>query len=131
MHLHARLQDRAAIEVIAGIPGMAGCWNAVGMPIALGDDVMTVLMGTLAEEELTSRARGCDALVIMKTGRNLQKVRRALENAGRLDEAWLIERGTMPGERVARLKDVGTTECAYFAIVLVHGRARRIELAAE
>jgi precorrin-2/cobalt-factor-2 C20-methyltransferase len=37
----------------------------------------------------------------------------------------------MPGERVARLKDVGTTECAYFAIVLVHGRARRIELAAE
>ncbi len=129
MHLHARLQGRAVIEVIAGIPGMAGCWNAVGMPIALGDDVMTVLMGTLAEEELTSRARGCDALVIMKTGRNLQKVRRALENAGRLDEAWLIERGTMPGERVARLKDVARTECPYFAIVLVHGQGRQMELA--
>ena len=129
MHLHSRLQGRAAIEVIAGIPGMAGCWNAVGTPIALGDDVMTVLMGTLAEEELTSRARGCDALVIMKTGRNLQKVRRALENAGRLDEAWLIERGTMPGERVARLKDVGTAECPYFAIVLVHGQGRRMEFA--
>jgi len=129
MHLHARLQGRAVIEVIAGIPGMAGCWNAVGMPIALGDDVMTVLMGTLAEEELTSRARGCDALVIMKTGRNLQKVRRALENAGRLGEAWLIERGTMPGERVARLKDVATTECPYFAIVLVHGQGRQMELA--
>ncbi len=129
MHLHARLEGRAAIEVIAGIPGMAGCWNAVGMPIALGDDVMTVLMGTLAEEELTSRARGRDALVIMKTGRNLQKVRRALENAGRLDEAWLIERGTMPGERVARLKDVGAAECPYFAIVLVHGQGRQMEFA--
>jgi precorrin-2/cobalt-factor-2 C20-methyltransferase len=129
MHLHARLQGRAAIEVIAGIPGMAGCWNAVGMPIALGDDVMTVLMATLAEEELTSRARGRDALVIMKTGRNLQKVRRALENAGRLDDAWLIERGTMPGERVARLKDVGATDCPYFAIVLVHGQGRQLELA--
>ena len=129
MHLHARLQVRAEIEVIAGIPGMAGCWNAVGMPIALGDDVMTVLMGTLAEEELTSRARGRDALVIMKTGRNLQKVRRALENAGRLDDAWLIERGTMPGERVARLKDVGATDCPYFAIVLVHGQGRQMELA--
>jgi len=129
MHLHARLQGRAAIEVIAGIPGMAGCWNAVGMPIALGDDVMTVLMGTLAEEELTSRARGRDALVIMKTGRNLQKVRRALENAGRLDDAWLIERGTMPGERVARLKDVGAADCPYFAIVLVHGQGRQMELA--
>jgi precorrin-2/cobalt-factor-2 C20-methyltransferase len=131
MHLHARLQGRAAIEVIAGIPGMAGCWNAVGLPIALGDDVMTVLMGTLAEEELTARARGCDALVIMKTGRNLQKVRRALEAAGRLDEAWLIERGTMPGERIARLRDVDAAECPYFAIVLVHGQGRRLELAAE
>jgi precorrin-2/cobalt-factor-2 C20-methyltransferase len=131
MHLHARLQGRAAIEVIAGIPGMAGCWNAVGMPIALGDDVMTVLMGTLAEGELSSRARGCDALVIMKTGRNLQKVRRALEAAGRLDGAWLIERGTMPGQRVALLKEIDAAECPYFAIVIVHGQGRRMELAAE
>jgi precorrin-2/cobalt-factor-2 C20-methyltransferase len=92
---------------------------------------MTVLMGTLPEEELISRARGNDALVIMKTGRNLQKVRRALQAAGRLSDAWLIERGTMPGERVARLSDVDMAECPYFAIVLVHGQGRRMELAAE
>ena len=48
MHLYTRLQGRAEVEVIAGIPGMAGCWNVAGLPIALGDDVMTVLMGTLA-----------------------------------------------------------------------------------
>jgi precorrin-2/cobalt-factor-2 C20-methyltransferase len=131
MHLYTRLRGRAAVEVVAGIPGMAGCWNAVGLPIALGDDVLTVLMGTLAVEDLTNRARGSDALVIMKTGRNLQKIRCALEAAGRLDDAWLIERGTMPGERVARMKDVELSECPYFAIVLVHGRGRRLELAAE
>jgi precorrin-2/cobalt-factor-2 C20-methyltransferase len=131
MHLHIRLQGRAEVEVIAGIPGMAGCWNAVGMPMTLGDDVMTVLMGTLPEHELVRRARGADALVIMKTGRNLQKVQRALDVAGRLDDAWLIERGTMPGERVVRLKDVDPAECPYFAIVLVHGNGRRMELAAE
>jgi len=131
MHLHTRLQGRAVVEVIAGIPGMVGCWNAVGMPIALGDDVMTVLMGTLPEAELSNRARGSDALVIMKTGRNLAKVRRALQAAGRLGDAWLIERGTMPGQRVARLGDVDPAECPYFAIVLVHGHGRQIELAAE
>jgi precorrin-2/cobalt-factor-2 C20-methyltransferase len=129
MHLYARLQGRAEVEVIAGIPGMAGCWNAVGMPIALGDDVMTVLMGTLPEDELAKRACNSDALVVMKTGRNLGKVRRAMQAAGRLDEAWLIERGTMPGERVTRLSEVDTTECPYFAIVLVHGRGRRQEAA--
>ena len=129
MHLYSRLQGRAAVEVIAGIPGMAGCWNVVGQPIALGDDVMTILMGTLSEAELERRAQNSDALVIMKTGRNLAKVRRALAAAGRLDEAWLIERGTMPGEKVARLKDVDTAECPYFSIVLVHGRGRLREAA--
>jgi precorrin-2/cobalt-factor-2 C20-methyltransferase len=129
MHLYVRLQGRVSVDVVAGIPGMAGCWNAVGMPIALGDDVMTVLMGTLPEHELVKRACGSDALVIMKTGRNLGKVRRALQAAGRLDEAWLIERGTMPGERVARLRDVDATDCPYFAVVLVHGRGRRQEAA--
>jgi precorrin-2/cobalt-factor-2 C20-methyltransferase len=130
MHLYTRLRDRAKIEVIAGIPGMAGCWNVAGLPIALGDDVMTVLTGTLPEAELARRVQNADALVIMKTGRNLAKIRRVLEAAGRLDEAWLIERGTMPDERVARLRDVDATDCPYFAIVLVHGRlGRRREVA--
>lgn len=129
MHLHARLQGRAEIEVVAGIPGMAGCWNSVGRPIALGDDVMTVLMGTLPEDELGRRMRNSDALVVMKTGRNLTKVRRALASAGRLDDAWLIERGTMPGERVTRLIDIDETDCPYFAIVLVHGQGRRMKAA--
>ena len=127
MHLYSRLQGRAEVDVIAGIPGMAGCWNLVGRPIALGDDVMTVLMGTLPEAELHRRVDNRDALVIMKTGRNLEKIRRALQAAGRLEEAWLIERGTMPGERVARLRDVATADCPYFAIVLVHGQGRRRE----
>jgi precorrin-2/cobalt-factor-2 C20-methyltransferase len=54
-----------------------------------------------------------------------------LEASGRLDEAWLIERGTMPGEKVARLADVDATDCPYFAIVLVHGRLGRRREAAE
>jgi len=131
MHLYTRLRDRTQVEVIAGIPGMAGCWNVAGLPIALGDDVMTVLTGTLPEAELERRVQNADALVIMKTGRNLAKIRRVLEAAGRLDEAWLIERGTMPDERVARLADVDATDCPYFAIVLVHGRLGRRREAAE
>ena len=72
--------------------------------------------------------RAADALVIMKTGRNLPRVRRALAAAGRLEDAWLVERGTMPDQRIARLADVDATDCPYFAIVLVHGQGRRPEL---
>lgn len=125
MHLYVRLKDRVPVEVIPGIPGMAGCWNVTGQPITWGDDVLSVVMGTLPEADLVRHMQGADALVVMKTGRNLPKIRRALAAAGRADQAWLIERGTMPGQRVARLAEVGDADCPYFALVLVHGQGRR------
>ncbi|MFC0201646.1 precorrin-2 C(20)-methyltransferase [Paracoccus rhizosphaerae] len=125
MHLYVRLRDRVPVRVIPGIPGMVGCWNASGTPITWGDDVLTVLMGTLPEADLARHMAACDAMVVMKTGRNLPKVRRALAAAGRLDDAWLVERGTMPGQRIARLAEVEAADCPYFAIVLVHGQGRR------
>lgn len=125
MHLFVRLQGRADMDVIPGITGMSGCWNATGIPMTWGDDVMTVLMGTLGEDDLARHMSTSDALVIMKTGRNLAKIRRALASAGRLDQAWLVERGTMPDQRVARLAEVADAVSPYFAIVLVHGHGRR------
>ncbi len=128
MHLYTRLRSRVPVEVIPGIPGMVGCWWATGEPVTWGDDVLTVLMGTLPEADLVRHMAEADALVVMKTGRNLPKVRRALAAAGRLDAAWLIERGTMAGERVVPLADVDGTDCPYFAIVVVHGQGRRPEV---
>jgi precorrin-2/cobalt-factor-2 C20-methyltransferase len=116
------------VEVVPGITGMTGCWNAVGTPITWGDDVLTVLMGTLPEDDLVRHMQAADALVVMKTGRNLPRVRRALDRAGRLADAWLVERGTMPDQRIARLVDVDAADCPYFAIVLVHGHGRRPEV---
>lgn len=127
MHLHTRLQGRAEVEVLPAIPGMVGCWNALDTPFTWGDDVMTVLMATLPDDELVAHMDRADALVVMKTGRNMPRVRAALEQVGRLDDAWLVEKGTMPGQRVAKLADVDVDDCPYFAIVLVHGQGRRPE----
>jgi precorrin-2/cobalt-factor-2 C20-methyltransferase len=129
MHLHTRLQGRVEVEVLPAIPGMVGCWNAIGDPFTWGDDVLSVLMGTLPEADLVDHMQRADALVIMKTGRNLPTIRRALIRAGRIDDAWLVEKGTMPSERVAKLADVDDADCPYFAIVLVHGQGRRPEAA--
>ena len=130
MHLHTRLQGRVQVDVLPAIPGMVGCWNALDTPFTWGDDVMTVLMGTLPEGDLVSHMGRADALVVMKTGRNLPAVRRALAATGRLEDAWLVEKGTMPGQRVAKLVDVVDADCPYFAIVLVHGQGRRPEAVA-
>jgi precorrin-2/cobalt-factor-2 C20-methyltransferase len=125
MHLHTRLAPRFATEVIAGVTGMSGCWSAAGMPIAQGDDVFTVLPATLPEDELARRLADADAAVVMKVGRHLPKVRRALTCSGRLERAIYVERGTMADAKMIPLAAKTDDEAAYFAVVLVPGWERR------
>ncbi len=124
MHLHTRLSGRAPVAVVPGITGMAGAWNATGQPITWGDDVLTIAMATLPEEELVRRIRDTDALVVMKIGRNLPKLRQAVAAAGREGEAWLVEHAAMPEQRVTPLAEA-TSVTPYFSILLIHGRGRR------
>lgn len=121
MHLHVRLAHRYPTEIVAGVTGMSGCWSSIGTPIAQGDDVFTVLPGTLPEYELERRLADADAAVVMKIGRHLPKIRRALDRAGRLDRAIYVERGTMANAAVMPLVDKLDTCAPYFAIVLVPG----------
>lgn len=121
MHLHVRLAARYPTEIVPGVTGMSGCWSSTGTPIAQGDDVFTVLPGTLPEYELERRLADTDAAIVMKIGRHLAKVRRALDRAGRLDRAIYMERGTMANASVMPLVDKLDTFAPYFAMVLVPG----------
>jgi precorrin-2/cobalt-factor-2 C20-methyltransferase len=104
---------------------MSGCWTRANLPMTWGNDALAVLPGTLDERALVERLRLADAAVIMKVGRNLAKVRRAVETAGLLSRAVYVERGTMKDERILPLADCGSVG-AYFAMVLIPGEGRRL-----
>ncbi|QBF30355.1 precorrin-2 C(20)-methyltransferase [Thalassococcus sp. S3] len=125
MHLYTRLKDEVQVEAVPAITGMSGAWTATGQPMTWGDDVLTVLMGTLPEEDLIRHMGAADALVVMKIGRNIDKVRRALKAAGRYEAAWLIEFATMPNQSVCRLAEAEGKVTPYFSIIVVHGQGRR------
>ncbi len=125
MHLHVRLAGRFPTEVIPGITAMSGCWSLSGLPIVQGDDVLSVLPGTMGEEQLSRRLGDTEAAVIMKVGRNLPKIRRALSNAGRLGEAVYVERGTTPSGKSMRLSEKLDDTAPYFSLVLVPGWSGR------
>ncbi len=126
MHMWRRLESDFPVEVVPGVTGMSGCWTRANLPITWGDDTLAVLPGTLDEQQLVDRLRRTDAAVIMKVGRNLGKVRRAVEAAGLLPRAVYVERGTMENERVLPLADCHDATGAYFAMVLIPGQGRRI-----
>lgn len=125
MHLHSRLIGHCPVQVVPAITGMSAAWTATGLPITWGDDVLMTLMGTLPEADLAAHMRQADALVVMKIGRHLDKVRRALRAAGRYDAAWLVEFASMAEQRVTRLAKADHRVTPYFSIVLVHGQGRR------
>lgn len=125
MHLHQRLTVCYPIHVIAGITAMSGSWSAAGLPLVQGDDILTVLPGTLDIEELERRLLDSEGVVIMKLGRNLPKVRQALINTGRLDSAIYVERGTMAAEKICELREKTDDSAPYFSLILVPGWSTR------
>ena len=125
MYLFDRLSPHYPHEVVPGVTGMSGAWTRAGLPMTHGDDVLTVLPGTLDAATLVARLRSTDAAVIMKVGRHLPKIRAALAEAERGAQAVYVERATMPDERIAALADAPEGPAPYFSLVLVPGRQRQ------
>lgn len=125
MHLYIRVRGCYPVTLVPGVTGMAGCWSVAGEPMTWGDDTMAVLPGTLSAEALAERLRGTDAAVIMKLGRNFAKVRAAVAEAGLLDRAIYVERGTMADELVMKLAEKTDGQAPYFSLILIPGQGRR------
>ena len=126
MHMWRRLATDYPVEVVPGVTGMSGCWTRANLPMTWGNDTLSVLPGTLAEDMLVERLQHTDAAVVMKVGKNFAKVRRAVERAGLLSRAVYVERGTMQDERILPLADCGEPAGVYFAMVLIPGEGRRL-----
>ncbi|MEU2025565.1 precorrin-2 C(20)-methyltransferase [Streptomyces sp. NPDC016469] len=122
MHMHKRLADRYPTEVIPGVTSVSAAAARLGTPLAEGEEVLTILPGTLPEEELTARLAATDAAVVMKLGRTFPAVRRAFEASGRLAEARYVERATMAGERLGELADTDAGSVPYFAVAVLPSR---------
>ncbi|RII20666.1 Precorrin-3B C(17)-methyltransferase [Streptomyces sp. YIM 130001] len=129
MHMHKRLAHRYDTEVVPGVTSVSAAAARLGTPLAEGEEVLTILPGTLPEEELTARLAATDAAVVMKLGRTFPKVRRAMESSGRLEAARYVERATMPGQRLARLADVDEESVPYFSVAVLPSEvdAERLE----
>jgi precorrin-2/cobalt-factor-2 C20-methyltransferase len=125
MHLYVRLTGQYRVSVTPGVTGMSGCWSAAGAPITWGDDILSVLPGTLPEADLVVRLKDTDAAVIMKLGSNFAKVRSAIEAAGLTSRAIYVERGTMAGEKIMPLADKPDDSAPYFSLILIPGNGRR------
>ncbi len=120
MYLHARLVNRFRVEVVPGVTSLTACAARAGMPLAARDGRLTVLPGTLPEDELMRQMSGADSVALLKVGRHLWKLRTVIERLGLLDQATYIERATLTEEHVCPLADAPDI-APYFSMILVKG----------
>src|SRR5690606_38493979 len=106
MHMHTRLTERFDAVIVPGVTSVSAASAATGTPLVQGDEVLSILPGTLPADELTRRLADTDAAVVLKLGRSYPTVRQALSDAGRLDEAFYVERASTPAQRVAPAGEV-------------------------
>ncbi|MGF2945326.1 precorrin-2 C(20)-methyltransferase [Mycobacterium sp. Lab-001] len=124
MHLHTRLTERFDAVIVPGVTSVSAASAAIATPLVAGDEVLSVLPGTLPAAELTRRLADTDAAVILKLGRSYHNVREALSASGRLDDAFYVERASTSGERVLPAADVDENGVPYFSLAVLPGMRR-------
>ncbi len=125
MHLHTRLTQRFSAVIVPGVTSVSAASAAIATPLVAGDEVLSVLPGTLPVAELTRRLADADAAVVLKLGRSYHAVREALSATGQLDDAFYIERASSPGQRILPAADVDATSVPYFSLAMLPGGRRR------
>jgi precorrin-2 C20-methyltransferase / precorrin-3B C17-methyltransferase len=122
MHMHKRISSRFRTEVVPGITSVSAASAALAMPLVEGDDVLTVLPGTVGRAELAQRLSGTGAAAIMKISRSYANVREALKESGRLSQAYYVERASGGADQVIEpAGEVDPAAVPYMSIIIVPG----------
>lgn len=125
MYLHDRLAARYDVEVVPGVCSMLGSAAVLGVPLVYRNQSLSVLSGVLPEEELKARLADAEAAVVMKLGRNFDKVRRVLQDLGIASRAHYVERATMTNQRIVPLDEVDPMASPYFSMIVIPGQKWR------
>ncbi|WP_033217414.1 precorrin-2 C(20)-methyltransferase [Kitasatospora phosalacinea] len=128
-HMHKRLAHRYPTEVVPGVTSISAAAARLGTPLVEAEEILTIIPGTLPEEEIAARLAATDSAVVMKLGRTFPAVRRALERTGRLDDARYVERATMDGERTGRLAEIDPESVPYFSVAVLPSKVAALDSA--
>ncbi|SHH09507.1 precorrin-2 C20-methyltransferase / precorrin-3B C17-methyltransferase [Jatrophihabitans endophyticus] len=121
MHMHKRIAGRFRTEIVPGVTSVSAAAAALAQPLVEGNDVLTVLPGTLPPDVLAERLAQTDAAAIMKVSRHFAGVQDALKHAGRIEDAYYVERASAASQRTERAGDVDPASVPYMSLVIVPG----------
>jgi precorrin-2/cobalt-factor-2 C20-methyltransferase len=118
-----RLHPAARVETIPGICSPMAAAAALGIPLTVRAERLTVLPALYTVADLETALDAADVLVLMKVSSVYEQVWPVLERRGLLQHSYVVERASQPTQVIyADLRDRPSLQLPYFSLLLVKCR---------
>ncbi len=91
-----------SVRITPGVPAISATAAEAKMPLCLGDERVAVIPATFANDKIKELLARTEAAAFMKVGRALDRLIPLFEELGLLDHAVLVERASLPDQRLWR-----------------------------
>lgn len=118
MYLHDRVKQKGfTAEMLAGVPSFCAAAALLGESLTEAHQPLHIIPASYAGADEGLSLGGTK--VLMKTGKSLGKVKQKLREHGLYEQAKMVERCGMEGERVFRSLDDADDCASYFSIIII------------
>lgn len=124
IHIYRLLkQDSISIETIPGVTSFCAAACRAGVPLADGNEVLSIIPATNNSERLENIFKNSDSLVLLKVYKNHRQIAAQLIESGLSENAVMISRCGLDGEEVIyNLNNLGEKKPNYLTTVLAKKR---------
>ncbi|MBT6566659.1 MAG: precorrin-2 C(20)-methyltransferase [Candidatus Puniceispirillum sp.] len=118
MYLLARFRDYE-VEIIPGITSMTACAAAEAHPLVARNDILTILPAPLDDATLAAGIKAAEAVVIIKVGRHLARIRSLFDHLGYAETARYVSHASLPHQTCRKLSDA-PDDAPYFSMIILY-----------
>ena len=120
MYVFERLAERYPTVIVPGVTSLTACAAALRRPLTSRTDVLTVIPGTLPDDDIRARIDSAQSIAIMKVGRHVGRLKALLDDLGLTDRAGYVERASLDEQKVLPLADFTGEKAPYFSMILIY-----------
>ena len=107
------------IETVPGVTSFCAAASRLGLPLAEGNDVLSIVPATLAEEKIEKVLSCSDSIVLMRVYKNYDQIVGQLNRCGLSEDAVMISRCGFADEEITNnLNDNGDKKPNYLSTIL-------------
>jgi len=120
MYVYRLLEDTGHELVnIPGVNSFSAIGNRLGVPLAEGGDILTIIPATIDDERLEKVLAASDNVVLMKVYRNYKEIIEKLDKYGMLENAVMVSKCGLEGEEIVHdLVTTGGMKVNYLSTIL-------------